>query len=151
MRVKAVVGLLIAAVVALAVFVVCDDKKSTNPVRFTYPKDYRGTYIAIENWMTVDADTVFDSATFSFKNDAVFYMYSDAESTAGRNLCSVQGTYVFLNDTLTLTITDNNLNQETCVEDAFPLGESEFDHYIDQGYIVFEIRDPALYRKMEMK
>lgn len=151
MRVKTVVGLLIVAVAILVFVVVCDDKKSTNPVRFTYPKDFRGTYIAIENWMTIDADTVYDSATFSFQNNAIFYMYSDAESPAGRNLCSVQGTYEFLSDTLTLTITDNNLNQETCVEDVFPLGESEFDHYIDQGYIVFEIRDPALYRKMEMK
>lgn len=149
MQRRILLSLIVLALILIA-FLSCSKEKTTQSVSFKIPGNYRGTYLSIMHWHQPDADTVRDSATFEFRARGEFVMYADALSEVGTNLCSVEGAYLFLTDTLTIDITNNNLLQTTCAPGVTPMGENIYDHYVDQGYLVFEIRDTAHYRKIEL-
>jgi hypothetical protein len=127
----------------------CDDDKGTNSVAFKPPGTYDATYRVVRHWLSDDSLWSQASVRFDFRVNDTFYMWADADANTGDfHLCSVKGTYVYHMDTLTLDVTNFNLDQRTCAEDAAPDGV--FPYFRDREYFIFEIRDTALYQKIEL-
>jgi hypothetical protein len=142
-------SILLTTAMAL-IFGCSSNDKATTPVQFTYPKEYTGTYRVVENWLTPDSDWTQCQATFSFERDYVFHMWVDKGSVVtDKAPCSVEGTYQFTGDSLEITVTNPNLLTDICVLEWKP--EGKYRYIIDGDYIVFEIRTPDPYRKIEFK
>jgi len=144
----------LAAIVLLAIAVAfipgCDDNDNILPsVEFSYPKTYTGTYRVVQNWLAADSTWTQAYATFSFESDYTFHMWVDSSYPGvDFDVCSVEGSYAFTGDSLEITISNFNLGQDICVPDVGP--DAKFRYTIDGDYVVFECRQDAPYRKIEM-
>lgn len=126
----------------------CSSRKSTESVSFNPPGIYNGTYRAVEHWLSKDSNSLNDTVIFDFKSDGTFYMRVDTSVDEDRQVCNVMGTYRFYRDSLGLVISDSNVNMQICNQSAGPGGD--FTHFIEGNYLIFEIRDTALYRRIEL-
>jgi hypothetical protein len=146
----------ICVILILSVFtalVSCNKEEPTAPVSFDPPGIYRGYYMVVYEWMTNEADTAKDSVTVEFKGDGSIVFDADHATDEGRNVCDAHGTYIFIADTLKITFDDVNFNNQICDGSVTPEKENLFLHYVDHGYLVFEIRDTDLrqFFKLEFK
>jgi len=140
-----------AALVLLGIFLVltCGGDKGTEPVSFRPPGEYSGTYRVVFDWLTNDSTWAQGNVHFNFRTDnSVFMWVSDTGSAGDFHICSVSGTYVFTGDSLILDISNTNLQNDLCNPTASPQGG--YKHTIDGDYLVFEIRTPDPYRKIEL-
>ena len=148
-RVRASIIILIFLFLAAIVAISCGGDNDNDSATFNYPANYSGTYWVVFDWLTADSSKAQANATFEFKADGVFYMRVDENSNVGAfDICSVEGTYAFLGDSIILAITKDNLDQRTCRTDGKP--EGVFKHTVDGKYLVFEHRSPDPYRRFEL-
>jgi len=138
-----------AVVLTLSIAVTCSEDNGLGPVFFDPPASYMGTYLATFDWMTGDSSSGMCTAEFEFNTQGSFLMRVEDTGKAGNfNICSVQGIWTFNGDSLFITVTNDNLNQDVCRPDAKP--QADFRYMIDGDYIVFESRDTNPYRKIEI-
>ena len=126
----------------------CGDDEGTNSVSFSPPRTYHGSYKTIQDWLSPDSLSYTDAVIFDFRSDGTFFMYVDTAKDDDRYYCDLKGNYRFFGDSLSLEITNPRLEPVTCAPDKGP--EGMFKHYISSDYLIFEIRDPALYRQIEL-
>jgi hypothetical protein len=124
------------------------DDDGTSSVSFSPPRIYSGTYKTVQDWLSPDSLSFTDTVTFDFKSDRTFYMYVNTEKDLDRYYCDVKGNYQFTGDSLILEITNPRLEPVTCAPDKGP--EGSFMYYVSVDYLIFEIRDPVLYKQIEL-
>lgn len=142
-------GLIILALLCVFLFLGCGDDKGTDPVFFSPPGEYNGTYRVVFDWLTSDSTWAQCNVHFNFRaDDSVFMWTSDNGSAGDFHICSVSGVYQFTGDSLILDISNTNLENDLCNPTASPGGS--YRHTVDGDYLVFEIRDWDPYRKIEL-
>jgi len=143
-------AVVIFAIMVSAVMFGCgSDDNGLAPVEFTYSKVYTGTYRVVQNWQASDSSWTECYATFSFESGYGFHMWIDSIFPGvDFDPCSVEGSFNFTGDSLELTITNFNLNQDLCNPDVAP--NAKFRYMIDGDYIIFECREDPPYRKLEL-
>jgi hypothetical protein len=137
------------AISFLILLVSCSEEDVSEPASFNPPQQYTGTYRVVFDWMTPDSSGAQCNITINFRADDSVLMWVDqASGTGDFDICSSKGTYSFRRDTLELNISDPNMGHDLCNPSASPDGI--FKYTVDGDYLVFELRTPDPYRRIEL-